>query len=146
MSETYLPDGLPTPIPMNDGLDKPYWDGLLEGKILVQRCGDCGNWQWGPEWICHSCNSFNMNWTEIAGEGTIYSWERPWDPVHGSLKDHGPYLVVLVELPQAGNVRMIGNLLGDPTQEVTIGTKVKAVIERHDDDQPYALVQWQVAG
>ena len=43
MSETYLPDGLPTPIPMNDGLDKPYWDGLLEGKILVQRCGDCGN-------------------------------------------------------------------------------------------------------
>ena len=46
MSETYLPDGLPTPIPMNDGLDKPYWDGLLEGKILVQRCGDCGNWQW----------------------------------------------------------------------------------------------------
>ena len=40
---------------------------------------------------------------------------------------------------------MIGNLLGDPSQEVTIGAKVKAVIERHDGDQPFALVQWQVA-
>ena len=65
--------------------------------------------------------------------------------MHDALKDHGPYIVVLVELPDAGNVRMIGNLLGDPAQEVTIGAKVKAVIERHDGDQPYALVQWQVA-
>ena len=145
MSDTYLPEGLPTPVPMNDGLDKPYWDGLLEDKIMVQRCSDCGTWQWGPEWICHNCNSFNMEWTEIEGEGTIYSWERPWHPVHGALKDHGPYLVVLVELPQAGNVRMIGNLLGDPSQEVTIGAKVEAVIERHDGEQPFALVQWQVA-
>ena len=51
MSETYLPDGLPTPIPMNDGLDKPYWDGLLEGKILVQRCGDCGSRENGKDGI-----------------------------------------------------------------------------------------------
>ena len=57
MSETYLPEGLPAPVPMNDGLDKPYWDGLLENKIMVQRCADCGTWQWGPEWICHNCNS-----------------------------------------------------------------------------------------
>ena len=146
MSKSYLPEGMPIPVPQSDGLDTQYWEATRRGELMIQRCGDCGTWQWGPEWICHSCNSFNMNWTEIAGEGTIYSWERPWHPVHGALKDHGPYLVVLVELPQAGNVRMIGNLLGDPTQEVTIGTKVKAVIERHDDDQPYALVQWQVAG
>ena len=58
---------------------------------------------------------------------------------------HGPYNGGLVALPYAGNVPMIGNLPGDPAQEVTIGAKVKAVIERHDGDQPYALVQWQVA-
>ena len=145
MSETYLPEGMPVPVPMNDGLDKPYWDGLQAGKLQVQRCGDCGTWQWGPDWICHECNSFNMEWTGVEGEGTIYSWERAWHPVHPALNGHGPYVVVLVELPHAGNVRMIGNLLGDPTREVTIGSKVKAVFENHGGDQPYTLVQWQVA-
>ena len=146
MSETYLPDGMPIPVPMNDGLDKPYWDGLKEGKLLVQRCGACGAWQWGPEWICHECDSLDMTWEEVAGDGVIYSWERPWHPVHPALRDHGPYLVVLVELPHAGNIRMIGNLLGDPMQEVKIGARVKAVFEPHGEgDDAYTLLQWRVA-
>jgi hypothetical protein len=64
--------------------------------------------------------------------------------VHPALKDHGPYVVVLVELPEAGNVRMIGNLVGDPLQTVEIGAPVEAVFEPHDDvTPPYTLVQWK---
>jgi uncharacterized OB-fold protein len=52
-----------------------------------------------------------------------------------------------VELPQAGNIRMLGNLLGDPKQIVTIGEPVEAVFEPHDDAKtPYTLVQWKKAG
>ena len=58
-----------------------------------------------------------------------------------------PYLVVLVELPQAGDIRMVGNLLGDRQQEVRIGDDAEAVFEdHHDADPPFTLVQWQVAG
>ena len=88
-----------------------------------------------------------MSWEQIAGRGRIYSWERAWHPVHGSLKGHGPYIVVLVELPQYDNVRMIGNLLGDPRQTVTIGADVHAVFEPHDDtNPPYTLVHWTLGG
>ena len=60
-------------------------------------------------------------------------------------KDHGPYIAVLVELPHAGNIRMLGNLLGDPRQEVTIGSPVEAVFEPHDDAAAsYTLVQWRM--
>ena len=53
-------------------------------------------------------------------------------------------LPVLVELPHAGNVRMLGNLLGDATQEVKIGAPVEAMFEPHDDAAtPYTLVQWK---
>jgi hypothetical protein len=39
---------------------------------------------------------------------------------------------------------MIGNLLGDPTQEVPIGAPVEAVFEPHDDATPaFTLVQWR---
>jgi uncharacterized OB-fold protein len=146
MSETYLPAGLPAPVPAVDGLDAPYWEGTRAGKLMVQQCGDCSTWQWGPEWLCHNCRSMNMNWVEVEGKGRIHSWERPWHPVHPALKDHGPYIVVLVELPHCGNIRMIGNLLGDPLQDVAIDSEVEAVFEPHDDvDKPYTLVQWKLA-
>ncbi len=142
---SYLPEGMPAPLPSRDGLDRPYWEGTLQERLLVQRCGACGTRQWGPEWICHRCHSFDMRWEQIAGHGLIYSWERPWHPVHPALRGCGPYLAVMVELPHAGGIRMVGNLLGPAMQEVTIGAPVQAVFERHDNaDTPYALVQWRV--
>ena len=81
----------------------------------------------------------------MDGRGVIYSWERAWHPVHPALKGHGPYIVVLVELPHAGGIRMLGNLLGDPRQPVTIGARVEAVFEPHDDAKvPFTLVQWKI--
>ena len=76
----------------------------------------------------------------------IYSHERVWHPVHPALADQGPYVIVLVELPQADGVRIIGNLLGDPEQELTIGASVVGVFEHHADaDVPHTLLQWVVA-
>ena len=144
VGSTYLPAGMPQPRPARDGLDGPYWAAALRGELLVQRCKDCRAWQWGPEWICHQCLSFDLDFEPVSGRGRIYSWERCWHPVHPALKEHGPYIVVLVELPDAGNVRMVGNLLGDPLQDIPIGAEVEAVFERHDEtNPPYALVQWR---
>lgn len=147
MSEPYyLKPGLPLEGRTVDGLDAPYWDGLEEDRILIQRCNSCHSWQWGPEWICHKCRSFDMGWGEVPPEGVIYSWQRVWHPAHTALKEQGPYLVVLVELPGADNVRVIGNLLGDPLQEVKIGAKVVAQFEHHiNAAEPITLLQWAVA-
>jgi hypothetical protein len=38
-----------------------------------------------------------------------------------ALRRHDPHIAVLVKLPQAGGVRMVSNLVGDPMQVVTIG-------------------------
>jgi uncharacterized OB-fold protein len=142
----YLPAGLPAPVPEPDGLSAPYWAGLREGRLLVQRCSGCGTWQFGPEWLCHRCHRFDPDWVEVAPRGLIHSWERIWHPSHPALKGHGPYLVVLVELPEAGKVRMVGNLLGDPMQAVAIGAAVTGVFEQHAQaSPPYALLQWQTA-
>jgi uncharacterized protein len=141
---SYLPAGLPAPIPESDGLSEPYWRGTRRGELMVQRCRNCQTWVWGPEWICHQCHCFDLDWRAVEGKGRIYSWERVWHPVHPALKDHGPYIVVLVELPSADNIRMIGNLLGDPARDVPIGAEVEAVFEPHDDADPaYTLVQWR---
>ena len=141
----YLPAGLPRPVPEPDGLDAPYWEGTRAGELRIQRCRACRGWQWGPEWICHHCLAFDLEWTAVEPRGKIYSWERAHHPVHPALRGHAPYVVVLVELPHASNVRMIGNLLGDPMQAVQIDAPVEAVFEAHDDaTPPFTLVQWRV--
>jgi uncharacterized OB-fold protein len=143
---SYLAEGMPVPVAEDDGLDAPYWDGARQHRLMIQRCTKCGAFQWGPEWLCHSCLSFEIDWVEIEPTGRIYSWERVWHPTHPALKEQGPYLVILVELPHAGNVRMIGNLLGDPLQAVQIGSAVTADFEDHKrEDHSYTLVQWRLA-
>ena len=141
----YLREGLPVPVAEPDALSEPFWSGLREGVLRVQRCTHCGQWQFGPEWICHVCLRFDPAWTEVAPKGRIYSWERVWHPAHHALNEQGPYVAVLVELPHAGNVRMVGNLLGDPLQEVVIGAEVQGVFEHHPEHTPaYSLLQWRL--
>jgi uncharacterized OB-fold protein len=146
-AEGYLPAGLPIPVPEPDGLSAPYWNGLREGRLMVQRCTACRGWQFAPEWICHRCHALDPGWEAVAPRGVVYSWQRIWHPVHPSLKTRGPYLVVVVELPDAGHVRMVGNLLGDPMQDVPIGAAVEGVFEHHPQaSPPYSLLQWRFAG
>lgn len=142
MSGPYLPEGLPPPFVDADGLSAPYWEGLKHERLRVQRCTQCGVLQFGPEWICHACLSFEVEWVDVEPHGRIYSWERVWHPVHPVLAGHGAYLAVVVELPGAGGLRMMGNLLGDAMQEVVIGDEVRGVFEHHEG---YSLLQWEVA-
>lgn len=143
---SYLPSGLPIPVAEHDGLSAPFWNGLRQGKLFVQRCQHCEAWQFGPEWICHVCHQFDPSWQDVEPRGRIYSWERVWHPSHDALTDHPPYLAVLVELQCAGDVRLVGNLLGDPMQEVAIGSEVEGVFEHHPDaSPPFSLLQWRLA-
>lgn len=143
MSDYYLNPGLPQPAPTL--LDEPYWQGLQQERLLVQRCDACQKHQWGAEWICHHCHDERLSFAEVAAQGVIYSYERVWHPVHPALKDQGPYIVALVELPHADHVRMVGNLLGNPEQDVPIGAAVTGVYEHHADvETPFTLLHWSL--
>jgi uncharacterized OB-fold protein len=96
--------------------------------------------------MCYRCQSLDVGWAEVPntwGEyhGVIYSWERSWHPTDTALEDSVPYVVLLVELPEAGGVRMVGNLVGDQRTEVGIGDPVRAVFEHHTE---FSLVHWEL--
>jgi uncharacterized protein len=133
-----LPPGLAAPAPTADSLDAPFWEATRRHTLLLQRCQQCGRFQ-PPEHICWRCHSFDLAWEPVDPRGVVFSWERVWHPVHPALREAGPYVVVLVELPRADGVRLVGNLLGDPLAAVAIGTPVVPSFEDHDS---YTLVQW----
>jgi uncharacterized OB-fold protein len=125
----YLPEGLPTPRAQRTGLDNEFWAATKRHELVVQRCNSCKTFQWGPEFICHECRSFDMGWHKVSGRGRLYSWVRCWNPVHPALKEACPY------------VRMVGNLLGDPKKNPPFDVAVEAVFEDHPEA---TLVQWKV--
>jgi uncharacterized protein len=137
-----------TPGPDATGLDGTYWESARQSQLMVQRCRSCHSWQWGPEWMCYACGSFDVGWEEVPRQndryqGVIYSWERVWHPTDPRLSTAIPYVILMVTLPTAGDIRMVGNLAGDPTQPVAIGAKVAAVFEHHPE---FSLVQWELTG
>jgi uncharacterized OB-fold protein len=137
----YLPEGLPSPRAQRTGLDTEFWAATKRHELVVQRCNSCKAFQWGPELLCHACRSFDMGWHKLSGRGRLFSWVRCWNPVHPALKEACPYIVAVIELPEAGNVRMVGNLLGDPLQNPPFDVAVEAVFEDHPEA---TLVQWKV--
>ena len=130
--------------PSADGLDAAHWEGLRDGRLLLQRCGRCATWIWSPRPICPACHSFNMGFEAVDPVGTVYSWTRTWQPFTPEATGHLPYLVVLVELPAADGRRILGVL--NPADGLTprIGAAVRGTIERPPDDRYWPLVRWHL--
>ena len=119
-------------------------EATREERLVMQRRSDCDRYQWGPEWICHHCLSENLTSRGKSKVGVICSYERVWHSVHPALKVQNLCPIVPVKLSEFDDARMLVNLIGDPRQEVTIGSSVEAVFEHHDDaDHPFTLVHWK---
>lgn len=140
----YLPPVLGIPVPVPTGLDQPFHAGLAARRLMLQQCGSCHGWQWPAEVLCYRCRSFDMRWAEVPPVGKVFSWTRVWHPAHEGLTDAVPYLVVVVEVPAAGGVRLIGNLLGDPAREPVTGERLLGEFEDHSGEAGgYTLLQWR---
>ena len=50
------PENLPLPVPDEDSL--MFWQGLSDGKLLLQTCIDCGTKSYPPVSMC--CQQFNF--------------------------------------------------------------------------------------
>lgn len=133
------------PGPDISGLDTPFWEGLREGELRIQRCGGCGGWIWSPQWRCGDCGSWDMQWEETSAEGVVYSWTRTHHAFAPGLKEAVPFVTLLVELPKAGGKRLMGILIGDEAA-LKIGAPVVAVIQPPSErTNGQAILRWRLA-
>ncbi len=125
----YFPEGMPEPDP-DDALNKGFWDACREGRLTVQQCDHCGARQYPPEINCHACGEFDLDWQEVAGRGTVWSMINCVHPVHPALDEAGPYNVALIQLDDAPDIRMVGNIIDIDFDDIAIGMPVRVVFER----------------
>ncbi|MDB5694462.1 MAG: DNA-binding protein [Sphingomonas bacterium] len=61
------------PVPEVTPETQPFWDAAAQGKLLIKRCGACGEPHYYPRALCPFCLSADTRWMEAAGTATIYS-------------------------------------------------------------------------
>lgn len=113
---------------------RPFWDGLAEGKLLLQYCTEARRFQHYPKPVSGFTGRRTLEWREVSGNGTIYACTvvRIAGPgVEGRI----PLCVVTVELDEG--VRIIANLLRCAPGDMAIGRRVKFAVDTLAPEHPY---------
>jgi uncharacterized OB-fold protein len=91
----------------------------------LPHCSTCGSSFFYPRPFCPQCWSENIDYKLVSGSGTVWSYTIVRF-AHGNAGHLGlevPYAVVLVTLDEG--VRMMGNLIACPPEQVKIGMRVQ---------------------
>jgi uncharacterized OB-fold protein len=126
----------PRPAPTADHDSAPYWQGLHDGKLLVQRCQDCGEVQLYPRDRCLECRG-PVAWVEASGRGRVYSFTVIRQNYARPFRDWIPYVVALVDLEEGP--RLMTDLVDCEPDDVQVGMAVEARFEVVSDDAGIAL-------
>ena len=109
------------------GPERRYYDYLKAGKFMLQRSKSSGNYNFYPRVIEPGTGAADFEWVEASGDGTVYATtvnrQRP--------ESGGDYNTCLADL--AEGPRMMSRVVGIKPDEVKIGMKVKAKIDKIGD-------------
>ncbi len=126
-------------VPAVDDLDTAgYFRAAADGHLTVRRCTACDAVLHVPVAYCRHCGGFEGRWAEVSPTGRIYSYTVVTHQVHPDFPV--PYTVILVELDDLPEVRLVGRLDGRP--DVFIGQPVVAEFAPLSDDA--ALPTWRL--
>ena len=118
----------PAPIVTDDST--AFWEAARDGRLVAQRCRDCGRFRHPPRPMCPECHSIDQETVELAGTGTVYSYAILHHPQHPAFSY--PVVAVLVDLDEG--IRIVSNLVGVQPGDVRIGTRVRVTFEATEHD------------
>jgi uncharacterized OB-fold protein len=96
----------------------PFWEAAQQRRLTIPRCPSCKMWRMPPTPFCPNCQTKGMNWTEVAPEGRLYSWTVVVRAPGLTLS--APYIPAVVNLPHAGNVRLVTVIVGATPEELMV--------------------------
>jgi uncharacterized OB-fold protein len=109
-------------LPDIDDLTRPFWDAARGGRLVMQRCADCGAYVWHPQPWCRVCYGQNLAWQELSGQAELFTYSVVhYAPLPG-YADEVPYVLATVRL--AEGPQMMTNIVGCDWREVRIGQRL----------------------
>jgi uncharacterized protein len=116
-----------------DRFTEPFWRAAREGVLVCPQCVNCGTFRFPPSCLCGVCQTDVVNWVELSGAATLFTYTVVYHPTAPSLVDAVPYAICVVELDGAPGVRMISNLVDCDADDLVVGQALQVVWDRSVD-------------
>ena len=127
------------PVPIRDEASAPFFDGALDGRLMLLRCDACGTFASPTAYLgvplrprCPGCFSGALGWTASSGKATLYSFaimHQLYDPAFAA---DVPYNIAVVETDEG--VRLTSQVVECSNELLEIGMPLTVAFERVSDD------------
>jgi uncharacterized protein len=115
------------PIPEIHPEHREYWDAAADGRLLLKKCSECGEYHYYPRILCPNCMSDKTKWIEACGTGSIYTYSV--------MRRGTPYAIAFVTLDEG--LKMMTNIVDCDLDKIHIDQRVKVVFKQSgDQEQP----------
>jgi uncharacterized protein len=103
---------------------REFFDGVREGRLVVQCCAACATLAVPPKAVCPECESESWNRAALGGDGEVTSY-TVIRVAPARLAAEAPYVVAVARM--AEGVSLLGRLTGVPIDGVRVGMPVRFV-------------------
>jgi len=120
------------PLPVVTDENRSFWEGCREGKLLLQYCEQCQQYQFYPRLYCMHCSSPRIQWVEVSGRGRIYSYTIIHRNKSPEFMHDTPYNVAIVQLDEGP--RMMANIVQSDASQLRVDLPVTVVFDPVTDE------------
>ena len=127
--------------PLDPGpIDREYFKSAAQGKLIIQKCGNCGHTQFPPKALCVSCGNV-PDWIETSGKGKVYTFTIVRRHGVEPFSSLAPFVLAMIDIPEGA--RFMGNVTDADIDSFHVGLDVEAYALRINEE--LALPLWRPA-
>jgi uncharacterized protein len=123
------------PMPVKTPTTAPFWDALAQHRIVIQYSPSSDAYVFYPRVRAPRTLADDLEWREISGMGTLYSFTVAYRPVSPHFADAVPQLLAIVEWDEGPRFSTEMVLPADRANpaELSVGMRVRPVFFDYPD-------------
>lgn len=122
---------LPKPMPIPTPTTQPFWDALSEHRIRIQYSPSSKRWVFYPRVLAPGTLADDLEWREISGTGTLYTFTVCHRAVSPHFADDVPQLLAVVQWDEGP--RFSTEIVNAAPEDLRVGMPVRPVFTDHPD-------------
>ena len=130
------------PMPEPTPVSAPFWEALAERRIRIQYSPSSDEYVFYPRTLAPRTLADDLEWREISGEGTLYTFAVARRPTAPFWADQVPQLLAVVQWDEGP--RLTTELVNVDPDDIRIGMRVRPVFTP-DPETGMTLLRYEPA-
>ena len=121
------PSDIRRPLPQPTPITEPFWQGLRERRVHIQYSPSSDQWVFYPRSHAPLTLADDLEWREIAGTGTLYTYTIARRPTSPDFAGEEPQIIAVVELDEGP--RLTTTLVNVAEDAIKVGMRLRPVFD-----------------